>query len=150
MENSTKIGLEKFQFAISSVVQKELIRNIDDLQKTKAFSEFAAGLFSNDKNINRQNIKLSPEQKLLRRIFFGFIEIASTYEVLLDCPKYIKRYPSKNIQISKNRFLRYHVANYLNEIYILRERLDGYRTMIIRSYRNKIEEYILEGTNKKI
>ena len=65
----------------------------------------------------------------------GFREIANSYYCLLDIEIYIGRFPYNKTGISKTRHLSYHMENYLNEIYILRERLNAYLKKIGRLYK---------------
>ena len=79
---------------------------------------------------------LSPREKSLQKIFSGFYEIDASFQVLNDIPFYIRGFPPSNSNASKVRFLKYHVGNYLNENYILRERLVTYQKIITRMYKD--------------
>ena len=68
-------------------------------------------------------------------MYNGFREISGSYYGLLEIEIYIGRFPYRNTKISKTRHLAYHMENYLNEIYILKERLNSYFTTIGRIYR---------------
>ena len=45
------------------------------------------------------------------------------------------RFPYSNTRVSKTRYLVYHMENYLNEVYILEQRLKSYFTIVGRLYR---------------
>jgi hypothetical protein len=66
----------------------------------------------------------------------GFREIHNSYYSLLDIEVYIGRFPYGKTSVSKTRYLAYHMENYLNEVYILKERLNFYCTTVGRMYRN--------------
>jgi hypothetical protein len=78
---------------------------------------------------------LSPEQQLFSRLWWGYVEIEDSYEVLPDVAVYIRRFPSNLGEIPKVRYLQYHIGSFLNEVYILLQRLDAYTKTVTRSYR---------------
>lgn len=65
-----------------------------------------------------------------------FYEILDSYDRLTHIKDYIRIYPYKKYGISNLTYLRYHIENYLNNIYILRERLEAYLNKINKAYRN--------------
>ena len=69
------------------------------------------------------------------KIFFGFIEIDSSVRTLSDIEVYISGFPYRNKNITKPRHLRYHIESYFNEIYILKERLNAYLTIVGRCFK---------------
>jgi hypothetical protein len=66
-------------------------------------------------------------------VFQGYYEIISSYDNLADIEVYLKRLPSRKSNISKTRYIKYHIGNYLNEVYILENRLVSYATKMLRS-----------------
>lgn len=70
-----------------------------------------------------------------RKIFYGFIEIDASVRTLRDIEIYVSSFPYRNKNITKPRHLRYHVENYFNEIYILKERLNAYLTTVGRCFK---------------
>lgn len=70
-------------------------------------------------------------QKLLQPLS----EIINSLEMIDDIIIYVRNFPFKRHGISKVSYLRYHIANYLNELYILKNRLIAYVTTISRAYR---------------
>jgi hypothetical protein len=79
--------------------------------------------------------KINPTDHFFSKLFLGFKEIAESYFSLLDFEKYIGRSPYSKTEIPKARHLRYHITNYLNEVYRLQKRLKTYATIISRSYK---------------
>jgi hypothetical protein len=84
------------------------------------------------KHINRIP---TPKEIYLKRIFDGFSEIHSSYQALTDIEIYINRFPFSATSVTKPRYLRYHVENYFNEMYLLKKRLLAFLTIIGRSFR---------------
>jgi hypothetical protein len=127
-------GFEKYS-EIFINKSKELFTE-DDLKHDKEYQEaFKNHLFglNGPKQIEK---KLTPADIYFSKILNGFREIADSYYCLLDIEIYIGRFPYSKTRISKTRHLSYHMENYLNEIYILKERLKSYFTKVGRLYRN--------------
>ena len=79
-------------------------------------------------------------------ILIGFSEISDSLKTLQLIEKFIKINPPKEIGINYSNYLTYHVHNYLQEMYILKERLTTYSTKIQRSYSKVIDNKILKST----
>ncbi len=77
----------------------------------------------------------APRDPVLHVVFKGYCEIAESLQRLEDIEIYIGSFPYRNKSLSKLRSLRYHIENYFEETYILRERLKAYLTRIGRLYR---------------
>lgn len=69
------------------------------------------------------------------KIFYGYLELDSSFRTLKDIEVYLSSCPYRNPQITKPRHLRYHVESYFNEVYILKERLISYLTIVGRCYK---------------
>jgi hypothetical protein len=68
-------------------------------------------------------------------VFGGFNEITTSYLCLRDIEIYVRRFPYGDTSISRSRHLEYHIANYLQEVYILKNRLKAYLKRIRRAHR---------------
>lgn len=79
---------------------------------------------------------LRRDEIYVTRIFRSFTEIVFSAQTLDDISVYINSFPYRNKSITKSRHLRYHIENYFNEIYILRERMKTFFTLIERSFKN--------------
>lgn len=79
-------------------------------------------------------------------LFRRFAEILGSVESLENIEVYIRRAPDGRLGVSKAAYLRYHVENYLAELYILRERLLAYGTFISRRYRRDHRKAEIVGT----
>ena len=73
------------------------------------------------------------------KLFRPFSEIAESYGSLLSIRAYINSFPFRNSSISRVSYLRYHIENYLNEIYVLKERLVSFLKVISRAYKSSPE-----------
>jgi len=79
-------------------------------------------------------------------IFNGFSEISDSIKTLKLIEKFIKINPPEENEINYSNYLTYHVHNYLQEMYIIKERLTTYSTKIKRSYNKVIDNNILKDT----
>jgi len=73
---------------------------------------------------------------LANTLFRPLVEITSSYESLHNIPIYIRRFPYSREGITHTTYMRYNVENYLSELYILKERLNGYINRLIKTYAN--------------
>lgn len=73
-------------------------------------------------------------------IFNGFSEISNSLDTLRLIELFIKTNPPEENGINYSNYLTYHVHNYLQEMYILKERLKTYATKIQRKYTKAINE----------
>jgi len=84
------------------------------------------------------------------KIFKGFLEIDSSIRTLKDIEIYIASFPYHNKTITKPRHLRYHLENYFNEIYLLKERLIAYLTTVGKSFKKDDRHQIILSKTKPI
>lgn len=77
-------------------------------------------------------------------IFNGFSEISDSLKTLNLIEKFIKINPPKENGINYSNYLTYHIHNYLQEMYILKERLTTYSKKVKRSYSKVIDNNILD------
>jgi hypothetical protein len=78
--------------------------------------------------------------RIYGRLYPGFIEIMRSVQTLQDIPIYMRRHPPKLSPTGKVGYLRYHLENYVNEVYILQERLDAFAKSVQRAYRQDTRE----------
>ncbi len=83
----------------------------------------------------RRSTEGTKDQRYLSIVFQGVIEIDSCCETLDDILIYMRSFPYRAEQITKPRHLKYHIENFLNESYILKERMIAYSTKLGRAYR---------------
>ena len=76
----------------------------------------------------------STQEGMKFTIFNGFSEISDSLNTLKLIEQFIKIDPPTENGINYSNYLTYHVHNYLQEMYILKERLKTYSTKIERKY----------------
>lgn len=111
---------------------------LDEMRTTNAdeYGEVFANILFDREGARSLKRPLSLREQLFMKLWHGFIEINNSFEALNDVPLYIRHFPSNATQISKLRYLHYHIINYVNEVYILTERLAAYTTVVSRAYQN--------------
>lgn len=126
-------GFEKFLQIFIDHAKKDLAEKDygNDPEYREVFVNQILGL-DGPKQMKR---KITPSFTFFSKLYVGFKEIANSYYCLIDIETYIGRFPYRDTRMSKTRHLAYHMENYLNEVYILKERLISYFTIIRRLYR---------------
>jgi uncharacterized protein YlaN (UPF0358 family) len=138
-------GFEKYSMIFvqraKELIHEENLTNNPDYREVLINQLFG---LSGPKRISR---KQTPDEVSFSRLFAGFTEIHTSYYSLLDIEVYLRRFPYPNTNVSKTRYLAYHIENYLNEVYILKERLNSYCALIVRLYR---KDQTLKNLNNTI
>jgi len=132
MSNEQLRGREKFKVAVI----EEMKPILEELATDITALEVMKNVIFDEPGARYMGKTLPPREKLLHKVLSGFNEIDASFEVLNDVPIYMKRFPPSNSAASKVRFLKYHIGSYLNENYILRERLVAYQKVVTRMYKN--------------
>jgi len=94
--------------------------------------------------------ELSSRESFIEQLFFGFMEILMSFENLRNVSIYIRRFPYHRAGVEKTAYLRYHIENYLNELYILKNRMNALLTVISRRYRKDKRRDQIRDASKKI
>lgn len=114
---------EKYRRAWGQAVQPFIVDIRGDKRKQEVLqSKIRSLMFDEPQQIKPSEPRSSQEESLLK-LLSGFNEIRNAFDVLIDIPMYLEKPFPKGRKLSKLRYLKYHVANYFNELYILRERL---------------------------
>jgi len=126
-------GFEKFLHIFIDYTKKELAEKDygNDPEYKEVFVNQILGL-DGPKQMKR---KITTSFTFFSKLYIGFKEISDSYYCLIDIETYISRFPYGDTMISKTRHLAYHMENYINEVYILKERLTSYFNIIGRLYR---------------
>jgi len=126
-----KIYFEAVMFEVTSfAIPSEGTPEYEQLKENMGNS-----LFNENKSshiaIKQSDKALFIESKLFRPLS----EIMNNIEALENISIYAASFTYKKQGISRISYLRYHIENYLNELYILKNRLIAYLTLIERSYK---------------
>ena len=83
---------------------------------------------------NRNEEIHRPEDDSFRILFHGFKEISETLEAIQISKTLMAVSPPRSKRVNKGEYIKYIVGAYLQEIYILKERLEAYAKKISRLY----------------
>lgn len=139
---------DKFQFAILKVAEKHLGKSFNEHRQELA--EVSWNYLFNLDGPHSIERSLTHKEKFFAEIFLGFLEINYSINNLNDIELYIGRFQYTNTSITKPRYLRYHIENYLQEVYILKERLLAYLTKIGRLYKKDSRHKVILKSTKPI
>ncbi len=89
-------------------------------------------------------IKGNPDHTVYRKIFYGYSEILNARDALKLSQSLISVAPPRSVKVNKDEYLIYNINSFLNDIYILKERLNTYATWIKRLYRNNLKKKKIE------
>jgi hypothetical protein len=83
----------------------------------------------------------SPSERVPVLLFYSLCEIKTAAQNLSDTEIYIRRFPYRDTPITRIRYLRYIFVNYLNEVYLLKQRLKAFLQLV--------EELYASGVHRK-
>lgn len=83
-------------------------------------------------------------------LFEGFTEISNNMDTLKLINIFINKEPPNDVEINYSNYLTYHIHNYFQEMYILKERLTTYGTKVHRKYKKVTEEILIENVKSMI
>ena len=113
---------------------------------------FARFLYATNKKRFHYPVKMDDENFYTEQteieyvIFNGFSEISKSFDNLKLIEKFVHINPPQEDEINYANYLTYHIHNYLQEMYISKDRLDTYIKTINEQYKKQIVEKLLEGT----
>jgi len=140
----TQGGYEKFRKAVFAMSKPVLDKRFNE--NRNEWIVITKNILFNQKGQKTFSKPPTKEEEIILKIRGGFNEIALSYDSMTEIPLYLKKYPQKLIW--KSKFLEFVIVNYLNEVYILSERLEAYTKKIIRLSKKhpdiaKVEKEIL-------
>jgi hypothetical protein len=77
----------------------------------------------------------SRDGHFILRLTTSFTEIGDSFDHLLDAEVYLRRFPFRNSRVTPATYVRYHFENYLQETYILYNRLVALARWVQHTYR---------------
>lgn len=126
-------GYIRFQKAMIDAAKQHWTPALEEHREALA-ETIKNDLFNLDgpRQIDRQ---IGARDQFFGKAFHGFIEISKSMETLEDIAFYLSRFPFQQTRITRERYLQFHVESYFSEIYLLRERLTRYITLLERQYK---------------
>ena len=79
--------------------------------------------------------RYTERERVIVRLFKGTREVLEAYEALRNIPVFIRRFPFVGTNISRLSYLRFVIESYLNEMYLLAQRLKAYLNTVTKIYK---------------
>jgi hypothetical protein len=130
---AAKKGLKNFQNAFIKAALNDMVPSIES-RKGKLEEVMKNYLLELD-GPRRLEASTDPREVHFSKVFYGFLEITKSLETLDDIAFYIRRFPFTASKIDPARYLQFHIEAHLSEIYLLRERLIAYVTLMARTFK---------------
>jgi hypothetical protein len=92
----------------------------------------------------------TPKSAFFSKVFYGFVEIFGSHEMLDDILFLIGRFPYSNTRLSREGYLQFLVEAYFSEVFVLHERLKRYLKTIERLYRKDSEYAEISATCQRM
>ena len=131
-------SVKKFDLALNKAFNKYVSPLLDS--KEEEFNVAFANRILNLKGPTTIKTDPSPERKWLAQISIKAFEIFTAYEFLLDTEIYIRKFPYPKTRIGKTRYVKSIFGNYLNNIYMVRVRMDVLLDILKKRYGKKLPE----------
>lgn len=103
-----------------------------------------------DRNPPPKARQVSSRESFVEKLFLAFAEILQSVESLRNVSIYIRRFPYRNAGVEKTAYLRYHMENYLNELYLLENRIIAFVKITARQYRKDPRKDQIVHASKQI
>jgi hypothetical protein len=132
-------GNEKFGEGVAKAFEKIIVSAVEPHMGEMA-DRFLNHLLGDDVS-ETSLLPRTKEYSVLWIIVKGTSEIQEAYESLLDVEVYIRRFPYKGTRVTKPRYLRSVIENYLNRVYVLKQRL--------KKFLQEIETLYAQGNRRK-
>lgn len=127
-------GLQKFQAAIMNEGLPEMVRWFKSKRKSRLLMhEVHKHIF--DLGPPTPPGKRTGRKNHLQLLSYYTSEIQTTLDTMRDIEFYMRQFPYDQDKIAKHRHLQFHVEAFLNELYILQERLTRFLKFIERQHR---------------
>lgn len=127
-------NFDKYKKNLLSVGRKKLLNIIKSKEDIKKLEEAILNDIFPPEESEKVNQAYLPHD-FFGFLFHGFNEIIISLERLQNFETYISRFPNTKTSRAKINYLRFLIENYLNEIYILKERLIKYIKKIKNFYK---------------
>jgi hypothetical protein len=127
-------GLEKFQAALMNDGLPDMVRWLKSRKKARLLMDEV------HKHIFETGPPTPPEKRTGRVNYHQLLtyhvsEIQTTLETMRDIEFYMGRFPYSEAKVAKYRHLIFHAQAFINELYILQERLLGFLKFVERQHR---------------
>lgn len=134
---------KKFEDILNEELRKYIDVSYKDKKQRKALEQIIKDLILG-KDSSKDAISIIPiseRKRFLVDILWAYHEIFITLENMKMISVFVRQYPNyksyKTQKITKTKYLRYHIENYLNEIYIFEKRVEAFLNKLIKKLKLK-------------
>jgi len=124
-------GFEKFQKACSESI-KPILQDMYE-SHSEDFAKVVENYWFDLEGPKTLKEAVNISEPPLIKLLMGYFEILESYQCLSDFELYFRRFPSKTM-VTKYRYLKFLVDSYLNESYILEQRLSTFLVVVKKTY----------------
>jgi hypothetical protein len=78
---------------------------------------------------------LRREEAYIQRLYKAATEVLESFAALRHAEIYLSRFPFAEDGVRSSAYIRYHLGSFMNELYILQERMDAFCTRMGREFR---------------
>lgn len=132
-------GFEQFQHGILEAAKAYILPLMEGEQKTafgEAMKNHLLDLDGPTELPSKDADSKHTEREIyFFRLFYGFLEIAGSLEMLEAIAILIGSFPFRDTRITKERYLQFQIEGYLAEVYLLGQRLQSYLRLVERQHR---------------
>ena len=82
-------------------------------------------------------LNLRREEQYIQRLYAMTTEVVDTFSSMRHVETYLARFPFSRRGIPASAYIRFHLESFLNEAYILRERMDAFALGLSREFRKE-------------
>lgn len=131
---------------------EEQANKIDNFEKYQSLmADMMVSVFKPYEKDFKEGVTVRIEQDRYEFFLFeGFTEILDNIDTLKLINIFINKEPPNDVEINYSNYLTYHVHNYFQEMYILKERLTTYGTKIQRKYKKVTDSILIENVKNMI
>lgn len=131
---------------------EEQVKKIDNFEKYQSLmTDMMVSVFKPYEKDIKEGKKIDFGQGRYEFFLFdGFTEISNNMDTLKLINIFINKEPPNDAEINYSNYLTYHVHNYFQEMYILKERLTTYGTKIQRKYKKVTDSILIENVKNMI
>jgi len=147
MTKRKQTAKEKKNKKFEDILTDELRKYFNVLYKNKRQRKLLGQRMKNylfGKDLEKEITPIAPltkREKFLGDIFKDYYEIFISLENMKMIAIFVRQYPNyrsyKAQRITKTKYLRYHIENYLNEIYIFEKRVEKFLNKLIKKLKSK-------------
>ena len=142
-------NIKKYDDYLTRYLRKSILK-IGKEDSKKLQKSILSTLLGDEPPRGQTNVKHNKNDYFMANVLFRpFLEINKSYQSMQNILVYISTHPYQKKKISIIDYFQYNIENYIQEIYIMKERLISYLRKLKHAYsKSKLFNEVKIGTNK--